>query len=260
MRRQSTASCSIRQSRDEVRGLHLLLLASIALAGACDSPPSIDHYTLALSWQPAFCESHAGKPECGALDSGDFAATNLALHGLWPNGAGDEHPFYCGVAAAERSLDEAGEWCELPATGADQATQTDLAQVMPGSQSCLDRHEWTKHGTCSGLGGDAYFDAAARLVRDMQSTRLAKLLRGNIGMQVSRRNLLASFEQDFGAGTAAALELACRRNGGSAYLIEIRLALRPDAIGKPLSGNALFLFGRPPRGSCPAQIFIDPAG
>jgi len=148
----------------------------------------------------------------------------------------------------------------MPATGADQATQTDLAQLMPGSRSCLDRHEWTKHGTCSGLGGDAYFDAAARLVRDMQSTRLAKRLRASIGRQVARRALLAAFEQDFGSGAAFALELVCGRGGGRAYLTEIRLALRPEATDKPLSGNLLFLDGPAPKGNCPTDIFIDPAG
>jgi len=130
---------------------------------------------------------------------------------------------------------------------------------MPGSMSCLDRHEWIKHGTCTGLGGDAYFDASVRLVREMQATQLSEILRANIGQEVARRDVLAAFERDFGAGAADALELICRRNGGRTYLAEIRLALRRDAIGKPLSGNALFLGGPPPHGGCPAKIYLAPA-
>jgi len=239
-----------------------LLAGFVAITSlvACEPEPGVDHYILALSWQPAFCERNAGKPECRELDGGDFAATNLALHGLWPNAADGGPPFYCGVAAGNRGADEAGDWCTLPTTGADQATQSDLAQVMPGSASCLDRHEWIKHGSCSGLGGDAYFDAAVHLVREMQATRLSKLLRANIGKEVSRRGLLDAFEADFGAGAAAALEVTCRKDSGRAYLAEIRLALRPEAIDKPLSRNALFLYGPPPHGGCPAQIYLDPAG
>ena len=227
---------------------------------ACDSSPSIDHYILALSWQPAFCERNTDKPECRTLEGGDFAATNLVLHGLWPNAADDEHPFYCGVSTSDRSADEAGDWCALPTTGADQATQSELAQVMPGSMSCLERHEWIKHGTCTGLGGDAYFDASVYLVREMQATQLSGVLRAHIGREVSRRDLLEAFEQDFGAGAAAALEIICRPENQRAYLTEIRLALRRDAVDKPLSANTLFLDGPAPHGGCPARIFVDPAG
>lgn len=240
--------------------MRALLLPALALVLGCEPAPDVDHYILALSWQPAFCERNAAKPECRELDGADFAATNLALHGLWPNGGGDEHPFYCGVAAVDRGRDEDGAWCALPETGADQATQSDLAQVMPGSLSCLDRHEWIKHGTCTGLGADSYFDESARLVREVQTTRLAELLRSNIGKQVSRRDLLEAFEQEFGAGAAGALEVTCRREDGRADLAEIRLALRRDAIGKSLSRNALFLEGPAPNGGCLREIFIDPAG
>jgi ribonuclease T2 len=233
---------------------------AITSLAACEAEIPVDHYVLALSWQPAFCERNAGKPECRELDGGDFAATNLSLHGLWPNAADGEHPFYCGDAAGSRDADEAGNWCALPETGADQATQSDLAQVMPGSMSCLDRHEWIKHGTCTGLGGDAYFDASVRLVREMQTTQLSDVLRASIGREVARRDMLAAFERDFGAGAADALELVCRRDGQRAYLAEVRLALRRDAINKPLSGNTLFLDGPPPHGGCPAKIYLDPAG
>ena len=71
--------------------------------------------------------------------------------------------------------------------------------------------------------------------------------------------MLAAFEGDFGAGAADALELVCRRDGQRAHLAEIRLALRRDAIDKPLSGNTLFLDGPPPHGGCPAKIYLDPA-
>lgn len=236
-----------------------VLVAALALV-ACEKESPVDHYILALSWQPAFCASNAGRQECQDLDGGDFAATNLTLHGLWPNGpVGGENPFYCGVADGDRGNDEGGDWCTLPATGANQSTQSGLAEVMPGSASCLDRHEWVKHGSCTGLGVDAYFDASVRLVREVEATRLSKVLRSGIGKLVSRRGLLSAFEADFGPGAATALELMCRTDGGSAYLTEVRLALRPDALDKPLSTGTLFLDGPPPNGGCPAEFYLDRA-
>lgn len=239
-------------------GLGALIL--LPLLAACERAADFDYYILALSWEPAFCANHGNKPECRALDAGDFAASNLVLHGLWPNAAQGEEPAYCGIGASERAADEAGQWCDLPDPGADQQTQGDLQRVMPGAESCLDRHEWLKHGTCSGLGGDAYFDAATRLTEAFQSTQLAGILRNGVGREIALARLIEAFEHDFGDGAGAALTVTCRHAGGRAYLAEIRLALRPEAIDQPLAGDSLFLPGNSPRGGCPRNVVIDRAG
>ncbi|HNB26966.1 MAG TPA: ribonuclease [Alphaproteobacteria bacterium] len=239
-------------------GLRALIL--LPLLAACGRDADFDHLVLALSWEPAFCAAHGGKPECRALDAGDFAASNLVLHGLWPNAAHGEEPAYCGIGASTRAADEAGQWCDLPATGADRQTQEDLQRLMPGAESCLDRHEWLKHGTCSGLDGDAYFDAAARLTEAFQATELAGLLRQGVGREIPLARLVDAFEQEFGDGAGAALTVTCRRAGGRAYLAEIRLALRPEAIDEPLAAGSLFLQGDAPRGGCPRNVIIDRAG
>lgn len=240
-------------------GLGALAILSTLLS-ACDPSADFDYYILALSWQPAFCERNMGKPECQALDAGDFAAAHPVLHGLWPNATDGAELAYCDVGGSTQATDEAGQWCELPAPGADQQTQTDLQNVMPGSASCLDRHEWLKHGTCSGLAADAYFDAAARLTEEFQATRLAGVLQRSVGREIPLLQLISAFENEFGAESGAALTVTCRKAGGRAYLAEIRLALRRNAIDKPLSANSLFLDGDPPRGGCPRNIVIDRAG
>lgn len=240
-------------------GLRACVLLVLPLA-ACEPAEDFDHYVLALSWQPAFCEVNAEKPECNDLEESGFAARNVTLHGLWPSAADGEHPAYCGVDPVPRDQDAAGQWCALPAHGADAQTQGELRRLMPGARSCLDRHEWLKHGTCSGLAADAYFDASARLTEDFQATRLAALLRDSIGREVTLRRLIDVFEQDFGTASGAALTVTCRRSGTRAYLAELRLALRRDAIGKPLSGNSLFTARGDGRGGCPNRIQIDRAG
>lgn len=235
-------------------GLGALIL--LPLLAACERAADFDYYVLALSWEPAFCATHGNKPECRALDAGDFAASNLVLHGLWPNAASGKEPAYCGIGASERAADEAGQWCDLPDPGADEQTQGDLQRLMPGAESCLDRHEWVKHGTCSGLDGDAYFDAAGRLTEAFQWTELASILRDGMGREIPLYRLIGAFERDFGDGAAAALTVTCRRAGGRAYLAEIRVALRPEAIDKPLAGDSLFLQGDLPHGDCPGKVII----
>ncbi|MBL8573876.1 MAG: hypothetical protein JNM13_09385 [Hyphomicrobiaceae bacterium] len=243
-----------RAVRKGLGALGLLLLT------ACEPAPDFDHYVLALSWQPAFCETHANKPECRALDAADFAASNLVLHGLWPNDALAEEPAYCGVAASERATDESGQWCELPPPGADREIESALQDLMPGAASCLDRHEWLKHGTCSGLDADAYFAASARLTEGFQATRLAGVLRHSVGREIPLIRLVEAFRLDFGAEAGAALTITCRRSGGRAYLAEIRVALRRDAVDRALAADSLYLAGDPPRGGCPRNVVIDRAG
>ncbi|MGB5596474.1 MAG: hypothetical protein WBM62_20900, partial [Crocosphaera sp.] len=57
-----------------------------AIPDDVDSKPIIstnDDYLLALSWQPAFCETRPTKTECLTKDTDTFEAGNFVLHGLW---------------------------------------------------------------------------------------------------------------------------------------------------------------------------------
>lgn len=157
-------------------------------------------------------------------------------------------------------MDEGSQWCALPALETDDQTRTELQKFMPGSLSCLDRHEWLKHGTCSGLAADAYFDLATRLTEGFAATGLATYLRSNVGKEVPLRRLVDAFAAEFGAGAGAALDVTCRRWDGHAYLVELRLALKPDAIDKPLTGKSLFVGNRERRETCAKTVVIDPAG
>ncbi|MCZ7673246.1 MAG: hypothetical protein M5U34_42080 [Chloroflexi bacterium] len=98
-----------------------------------------DYYVLALSWQPAFCESQSRKPECASQTRDRYDATNFVLHGLWPNQADDpSHSFaYCAQPSALVSADKAGEWCELPDLALSTAVAHDLSLYMPGVASCF---------------------------------------------------------------------------------------------------------------------------
>ncbi len=96
-------------------------------------PGVFDYYVLALSWSPEFCHSHPSSPECELKHFG------FVVHGLWP-----------------QYVNGYPEHCSMQPGLSNPASMTD---IMPGAS--LVEHEWTMHGTCSGLTPDEYF----RLVR-----------------------------------------------------------------------------------------------
>jgi ribonuclease T2 len=94
---------------------------------------AFDYYLLALSWAPSYCASHPRdhSRECSAHPS-------FVLHGLWPQSENGAPPMDCAEVGS-------------PST----ATVEHMLNFMPSRG--LIQHEWSKHGTCSGLSADDYF-------------------------------------------------------------------------------------------------------
>jgi ribonuclease T2 len=233
----------------------LLPLAAFFLAAA-DAPPALDHFVLALNWEPAFCQFNMDKPECAGLGDGDFAATHLAIHGLWPDLPESRRLRYCGVDEHIELIDQRNRWCELPGLPLSRDTRAALDTAMPGARSCLDRHEWTEHGTCSGLDEEGYFTATLRLAEAVQSSALGDLLAANVGRELPRRKLIEAFETSFGPGAGKALTLLCAQK----RLIELRITLQRSAIDGALGAEDLRPTAGGTRGSCPASVLIDANG
>jgi len=230
------------------------------MLAACDQSPPADHYLLALSWEPTFCQFNADKPECRELDGADFAATHLAIHGLWPDTRDSKRLRYCGVDASVKALDEQGRWCEMPAPELSAETHAALGPAMPGARSCLDRHEWIEHGTCAGVSAQRYFSATLHLAAAVQASPLGALLAANVGRQMPRQKLVDAFELAFGPDASKALTLLCKPSSTGSLLIEIRITLEPSAMDGELDGGDLRPTGSGAGGSCPATIRIDPVG
>jgi ribonuclease T2 len=235
---------------------HIALALAAMFLSACDDKPTITHYVLALSWQPAFCALNAKKAECRALDAGDFAATHLTVHGLWPNDRPNAGPTYCGIDEDTKALDTPKSWCQLPEPEMSGITRAQLAQTMPGVLSCLDRHEWIKHGTCAGTGAERYFTETLRLAAAVQATAFAQAISANVGREVTPEQLIQAFEASFGAGTGEALTLVCSERGD---LSEIRIALQASALEGELDGRDLYRDGPAPQSKCPKSLLIDTA-
>ncbi|MBS3650607.1 ribonuclease T2 [Pseudaminobacter sp. 19-2017] len=142
------------------RGGRLLLFAGLLLFSACEqqagTPPNhpstpseqtsaasaevplgrgFDFYVLSLSWSPSYCEAKgedANRQQC--LDGRPYA---FVVHGLWPQFERG-YPENCD---GDREV--------------DRETLRSLYDIMPSAG--LIRHEWRKHGTCSGLSQEEYF-------------------------------------------------------------------------------------------------------
>jgi ribonuclease T2 len=222
-----------------------------------------DSYLLALTWQPGFCAeaAHAASAECKLAQQDK---PRLVLHGLWPdwdtNGdgkrnAGDD---FCIPGDDNRNsmmaLDK-GDWLKLPAMTLSEASSFDLASVMPGTTTGLDRHEWWKHGTCSALPPDEYFAIAIALLRQVERGNLARLVVDSAGKKVPRNKVLEAFELDFGAKSARALLLDC--GGGGEELQEIRIRLKRATLAQGLTADTLAIPAKPARGDCAAEIHIQ---
>lgn len=227
--------------------------------GGGGSAGQFDSYVFSLEWTAAFCEGKSNLPECSAMTSGSFAASNLALHGLWPDKNNDaSHNYgYCGVDSHTQSLDKGATWCQMPDIGLSGGVLNRLTSAMPGTASCLQNHEWYKHGTCSGFSPDQYFTQAASLVEAVSATPFGQFIASHVGQTVNSSDLLDAFESSFGSGSRQYVSLSCTNAHGSSLLLDVRLHLANPL--KPASQLAQMLLPTAGSGNCGSSFLIDPA-
>lgn len=230
----------------------LLLCTGIAQA------TEFDYMLLATSWQAGFCVSHMDKPECKSL-AGTNAASNLVVHGLWPNAFSGQHPFYCGVSQSQINLDKPATWCSMANYGASSSTIGNLKYYMPGVQSCLDKHEWYKHGSCANATPDDYWNSVSSMVARLNATSFNGFIRNNIGKYVTRNQLLSAFANSFGSDSKNAVSLQCSKTNSISYLTEVWINLDQNSLNQFPARSSLFMDGNI-NGTCPStKIFIAKA-
>lgn len=99
-------------------------------AAVQDRSADFDYYILALTWSPGFCATHNDPIQCTGEEG-------FVLHGLWPEFEGQGYPTACRTEPLSETV------------------RRRYVELYP-SPTLID-HEWSKHGTCSGLDPDAYF-------------------------------------------------------------------------------------------------------
>lgn len=174
---------------------------------------------LAASWQPAFCELRATRPECRDQTPERPDARRFSLHGLWPQPIGNS---YCGVGERERTLSTSGRWRLLPALDLDATTRARLDTLMPGTRSDLQRHQWVKHGTCYGTDADTYFRHSMLLLEQLNASGVRALFEENIGKRLTATRVRAAFDDTFGKGAGERVRLSC----SDGLIEELRIGLK----------------------------------
>ncbi len=111
---------------------------------------SFDYYVLALSWSPTYCSERKSAGYDQQCDTGGGRPYAFVLHGLWPQ-------YNRGWPQDCRSADNG--WVPGPVANR-------MLDIMPSKKLIF--HEYRKHGTCSGLGVDAYFGLARQLYEKVQ--------------------------------------------------------------------------------------------
>lgn len=165
-------------------------------------------YLLAISWQPAFCETHREKIECIQQTEERYDAHHLTLHGLWPQ---PRNNVYCNVNSEHKNLDQQGNWASLPVLELNESTRAQLSKVMPGVASHLQRHEWIKHGSCYSETPETYYQHSLALLEQINQSPVRQFLQAHIGQRVTADAIRTLFNQTFGEQAGNKVDIRCRQ-------------------------------------------------
>ena len=130
--------------------------------------------------------------------------------------------------------DKNGDWDQLPEPKLSDATRQKLAQVMPGTQSNLERHEWIKHGTCARAdSADAYFSQAIALMDQLNSSKAQGLFASNVGGEITGKAIRDAFDESFGEGAGDRVRVSCKRIRGRSLIVELTIGLAGEISDEP---------------------------
>ena len=139
-----------------MRSLLLVLICLAGIAHAEGEPAGeFDYYVLALSWTPSWCEIEGDARGSDQCDAG--RGFGFTLHGLWPQFERG-WPSYCRHSFRQ-------------ATRAETAQMSDIMGT-----SGLAWHQWKKHGSCSGLSAEDYFDHSRKAYHRIERPKILRQL------------------------------------------------------------------------------------
>lgn len=185
-------------------GLRGWLLGWMVCAGLTgqSSPGHFAYYLLALSWSPEYC---AGPGTAGSesLQCGPGRRYGFVVHGFWPQYEPHGWPEDCGTR--ERLT---------------RPVIQSVLDIMPSEQ--LVRHEWRRHGTCSGLDPKGYF---AKVRKAFDSVRMPpELQRPNAEVYMKPGDLRDKLMRANPKLPARSVAVLC----SGRYLKEVRICFDKD--------------------------------
>lgn len=183
------------------------------------APGNFDFYVMSMSYQPEFCYQHRTKEYSGCEHPNDLWRSSLTIHGIWPQNNDRTWPCTCSNETFNRqTLTDVGE------KSFDLYWPNVKASRSSPKYTEFWEHEWSKHGTCSGLTQDNYFQMAF-----MHSLPTPTIVRDYYGMSLSKSDLLKAYK-DSGKTDKdeIGVVLVCV---GKRFLSEVRVCLARTADG-----------------------------
>jgi ribonuclease T2 len=135
-----------------------------------------------------------------------FDADHFSLHGLWPQ---PESNVFCGVTKKNQANSNKSRWNSLPEPKLSPETRAALNEVMPGTASNLQRHEYNKHGTCFHGTAEDYFRTSVNLMKQVNQSKLRDWMAQHIGQEVAVSDLQREFAASFGDKAGSAMSVHC---------------------------------------------------
>ncbi len=195
------------------RALALVLLGCLVLLQPASAqqdrrqsePGQFDFYVLALSWSPSFCEAAAERGNSGRSQQVQCGGRpfSFVVHGLWPQ--------------YERGFPD---YCQRPSPRLDRRIMTSMLDLMPAPGLIFS--EWDKHGTCSGLGPKAYFEAIRKARASVKIPD--EYLQLNEPKTIAPDDIEAAFIKVNPGLSTTAIATICDRN----RLTEVRICMSKD--------------------------------
>ena len=122
-----------------MRWILVLLLSAVMAQADGEKAGEFDYYVMALSWSPTWCAIEGDARDAEQCDTD----LGWSLHGLWPQ-FHRGYPSYCNTVERAPSRRDTGEMADIMGSGG------------------LAWHQWKKHGVCTGMSSNAYFDLSRR--------------------------------------------------------------------------------------------------
>jgi ribonuclease T2 len=213
----------------------LIALLPLALAGyaaarhhggeaqGAATPGDFEYYVLSLSWSPAYCLDSPQSAECQGPRRYGFI-----VHGLWP-----------------QSAEKSPQHCDFPRQVPEDVVQG-IVDLMPARG--LIYHEWSAHGTCTGLEPAAFFALVRRAYSEVVIPQ--QLLDISNAVEQPTAAIAGAILRANPRLPPAALVVTCSRQGAP-RLREVRLCLDRELAPRACSRNVA-------RAGCRAPELIVP--
>jgi ribonuclease T2 len=181
------------------------------------------YYLLSLSWSPAFCLSSPNSAECDGPRRFGFI-----VHGLWPQ-------------------NEKGwpENCDAQSQVPDEVAKG-ISDLMPARG--LIYHEWTTHGTCSGLDPAGFFGLVRRAYNEIAIPQ--EFSQPTQPIQQTPAQVTSAFLHANSRLPPLSLVVTCSGQG-TPRLREVHICMDRDLVPRACSADAA-------HGACRAPTLIVP--